>query len=79
MPRRPTWWNGSVIFLAGVIIAGTATNLTIRTPNTLGGGAGMMVITLVLAVMLKATFQFFMSRMQKRRDEKPNRDKNHVA
>jgi len=44
--------------------------MVIQTPNTVGGGAGMMFIMIVLAVVSKATFQFGMNKWQKRRDEK---------
>jgi hypothetical protein len=78
MTHRPTWWNGSGVFLVCIILAGVAANLVIRTPNNVLGGGGMMVAIIVLAVIFKATFQFFMSRRQKRRDEKSDRDENHV-
>ena len=41
----------------------------------------MMCITIVLAVIFKATFQFFMGRRQKRMDNKSKQDENqnHVA
>ena len=79
MTNRSTWWNSSSVFLICIILAGTVANFAIRTPNTVGGGAGMMFVVIVLAVIFKATFQFFMSRWQKRRDEKLKRDENHVA
>ena len=79
MTHRPTWWNGSGVFLVCIILAGVSANMVIRTPNTVGGGAGMMFVIIVLAVIFKATFQFFMSRRQKRMDEKIDRDENHVA
>jgi hypothetical protein len=79
MRHRPAWWNGSGVFLACIILAAVAVNLVIRTPNTVGGGAGMMFVTIVLAVTFKAAFQYFMSRPQKRRDEKLDRDENRVT
>jgi len=79
MRHRPTWWNGSGVLLACIILAGVVVNMVIRTPNNVLGGGGMMVAIIGLAVIFKATFQFFMSRRQKRRDEKLDRDENHVA
>jgi membrane protein YdbS with pleckstrin-like domain len=75
---RPTWWSGSGVFLICIILAGIVTNMVIQTPNTVGGGAGMMFIIIVLAVIFKATFQFVMSRWQKRRDEKLKRVEKDV-
>ena len=77
MAYRPTWWNGSGAFLVCIILAGVIANMVIRTPNNVLGGGGMMVVIIGLAVIFKATFQFFMSRRQKRRDEKLDRDENH--
>ncbi len=52
--------------------------MVIQTPNTIGGGAGMMFIIIVLAVIFKATFQFVMNRWLKRRDEKLKRVQKDV-
>lgn len=81
MTQRPTWWSGSGVFLVCIILAGVVTNLVIQTPNNTGGGTMMMCITIVLAVIFKATFQFFMGRRQKRMDNKSKQDENqnHVA
>jgi len=79
MTHRPTWWNSAGVFLVCVIFAGIVTNILIRTPNVIGGGAGMMFVIIVLAVVFKATFQYFMGRRQKRRNEKLKRDENHIA
>jgi len=79
MIYRSSWWNSSSVFLICIILAGVAVNLVIKTPNTVGGGAGMMFAVIVLAVIFKATFQFFMGRLQKRKDERVRRDENHVA
>ena len=65
MSLRPTWWSGPGVLLICIILAGMLTNLVIRTPNTDGGGAGMMFVIIVLAVIFKATFQFCMGRLQK--------------
>jgi hypothetical protein len=62
-----------------VILAGVVVNMTIRTPNTVGGGDAMMFIVIVLSVIFKATFQFFMRRWQRRKDERLKRDESHVA
>jgi len=70
MTHRPTWWSGSGVFLICIILAGTVVNLVIQTPNTVGGGAGMMFIVIVLAVIFKAAFQFYMTRWQKQKSEK---------
>jgi membrane protein implicated in regulation of membrane protease activity len=70
MTHRPTWRSGSGVFLICIILAAIVTNMVIQTPNTVGGGAGMMFIMIVLAVVSKATFQFGMNKWQKRRDEK---------
>jgi membrane protein YdbS with pleckstrin-like domain len=78
MTHRPTWWSGSGVFLICIILAGIVTNMVIQTPNTVGGGTGMMFIIIVLAVIFKATFQFVMSRWQKRRDEKLKRVEKDV-
>ena len=67
------------MLLICIILAGALTNMVIRTPNTVGGGAGMMFVIIVLAVIFKATFQFFMSRLQKRKDEKLKRDESHMV
>ena len=75
---RP-WWRGSVVFLVCLILAGIAANMVIRTPTTVGGGAGMMFVVVVLAVIFKATFQYFMSRRRKLNGEKRKRAENHVA
>jgi preprotein translocase subunit YajC len=53
--------------------------MTIRTPNTVGGGEAMMFIIIVLAVIFKATFQFFMNRWQRRKDAKLKKHESHVA
>ena len=45
-----------------------------QTPNTVGGGAGMMFEMIVLAVIFKALFQFVMMKRQKQRQEKFKQD-----
>lgn len=61
-----------MMLLVWTIIAGIIVSFTIQTPNTIGGGAGVMVAMIVLAVVLNASFQIFMAKRQKRKDEKPN-------
>lgn len=70
MTHRPTWWSSPSVWLVCIILAGVVVNMTIRTPNTVGGGEAMMFIIIVLSVIFKATFQYFMSRWQRRRDER---------
>ena len=72
MIQRPKWWNSPIMFLGWVILSGVIVNLVIKTPNTIGGGEGVMIVMLVLAVVLNGTFQFIMTRRQKRKDDKLN-------
>ncbi len=65
------------MLLICVILAGIAVNMFINTPNTVGGGAGMIFVIIALAVIFKATFQFFMNRWQKRKDEMSKREERH--
>jgi membrane protein YdbS with pleckstrin-like domain len=74
MTYRPKWWNSSAVFLVCIVLAGIVVNMVFQTPNIVGGGAGMMIVIIVLAVIFKATFQYFMSRRQKRRDERLKQD-----
>jgi len=77
MAYRPTWWSKSGVLLVSIILAGVVVNGVFSTPNATGGGAAMMVIILLLAVIFKVTIEFFLTRWQKRRDEK--RDDKTVA
>ncbi len=79
MTHRPIWWSSSGVFLICIILAGIVTNLIFRTPKTTGGGVGMMFVVIVLAVIFRATFQFFMSKRQKRKDERLKQDESHVG
>lgn len=58
------------MLLGWVVLSGVIVSLVIKTPNTIGGGEGVMVVMIVLAVALNATFQFIMTRRQKRKDDK---------
>ena len=79
MRRRRSWGLGSGVFFICIILAGIVANMTLKTPNTVGGGAGIIFVVIVLAVIFKATFQFLLSKLQKRRDEKLKRDENHMV
>ncbi|HXA44419.1 MAG TPA: hypothetical protein VNZ25_02840 [Candidatus Angelobacter sp.] len=70
MINRPTWWSGNGALLVCLILAGIIVSNCMRTPNTVGGGAGMMFVMIVLAVIFKASFQFVMMKRRKRRQEK---------
>lgn len=59
-----------MMFLAWTIVAGIIVSLTVQIPNTTGGGAGVMVLLIIIAMILNATFQVFMAKRQKRKDEK---------
>ena len=79
MMKHPKWGIGSGAFVVCIVLAGIIVNLTMRTPNTVGGGDGMMFAIIILAVVLKVAFQFSISRWQKRREEKSKRDDNRLA
>jgi hypothetical protein len=70
MIQRPKWWNSPFLFLGWIIFSCIVVNMVVQIPNTVGGGAAVMVVILVLAVILHATFQFYMAKRQKRRDDK---------
>ena len=53
-----------------IILAGVVVNLTLKTPNVVGGGAAMMVAIIFLAVIFKIVIEFVLTRWQKRRGEK---------
>ena len=79
MTHRRPWWFGSAVFLVCIVLAGVVANLLIRTPNNTGGGTMMMCVIIVLAVSFKATFQFFMSRWQKKREHKLSQNENQTV
>ena len=60
--------------LVCVILAGIVVSNCMLTPNTVGGGAGMMFVMIFLAVIFKASFQFVMMKRQKRRQAKFKQD-----
>lgn len=65
-PRTRRWaWN-SGIYLLSIILAGIVVNLLFETPNVTGGGAGMMVVMIFLAIIFRATIVFFWDRWQKK-------------
>jgi hypothetical protein len=70
MVYRPAPWWKSWVFLLSIIFAGVVVNLCIKTPNVVGGGAGMMVGILLLAVIFKVGIEFILGKWQRRRDEK---------
>ena len=73
MIQRQKWWNSPMMLLVWTIVAGVLISLTVQIPNTTGGGAGVMVLLIIIAVILNATFQVFMAKRQKRKEEKtPN-------
>ena len=74
MLNRPTWWSGNGVLPVCVILAGIIVTNCMQTPNTVGGGAGMIFVMIVLAVILKASFQFALMKHLKRRQEKSKQD-----
>lgn len=50
------------MFIVYIILAGVIVNMSIKTPNTVGGGSAVMLVTIVLAVIFKAVFEYFMGR-----------------
>jgi hypothetical protein len=74
MINRSTWWSGTWVLPVCLILAGIIVSNHMQTPNTVGGGAGMMFVMIVLAVIFKASFQFVMMKRQKRRQAKFKQD-----
>jgi hypothetical protein len=70
MPYRPPPWWKSWVLLLSVILAGIVVNLCLKTPNVTGGGAGMMIGILVLAIIFKVAIEFALTKWLKRREEK---------
>ncbi len=62
MIERPRWWNSTGMFFAGVVVS-----LVVQTPNTVGGGAGVMFVVIILAVILKASVEYFFGSLEKRK------------
>jgi hypothetical protein len=58
------------VWLFSILLAGVVVNLFLETPNVVGGRGAMMVGLILLAVVFRATIMFFLTRWQKRRDEK---------
>jgi hypothetical protein len=67
MIERPRWWNSTGMFFACMIFAGGVVSLVVQTPNTVGGGAGVMFVVIVLAVILKASVEYFFGSREKHR------------
>ena len=70
MAYHPKWWSKSGVFLTSVLLAGLVVNLFFKTPNVVGGGEAMMIGIFFLAIFFKVTIEFFLTRMQKKRDQK---------
>jgi membrane protein implicated in regulation of membrane protease activity len=74
MTSQFAWWRSPVVFLVCIILAGIIVNALIPEPYSTASGAMMMCLVIVLAVILKATFQFFMSRRQRQKGININQD-----
>jgi hypothetical protein len=75
-------WSGPGTFLICLIPAAIITILVIHAPNTYGGRVFTGAVIIILALIFRGTFQFLMSRRQRRKDERLKRDEsheNHVA
>jgi Flp pilus assembly protein TadB len=82
MTRHPAWWSGPGIGLICIILAAIVASIVIHTPNTYGGRVWTGSVIIVLALIFRVTFQFLMSRRQRRKKERFKRDEsheNHVA
>jgi len=65
------------VLIISVILAGIIVNGLVPTPNVVGGGAAKMIAIIFLMVIFKVMIEYFLSRWQKRKDEKRD-DKNVV-
>ncbi len=68
MSRQLHRWQKSGILIVSVLLAGILT-VSIPTPNFENAGAAKMFLLLVLAVMIKATIEYFLTRqLEKKAD-----------
>ena len=72
-------WSGPGVFLVCIILAAIITIIVVHTPNTYGGRVFTGAVIIVLALIFRGTFQFLMSRRQKRKDERLKRDESHES
>ena len=79
MTRHPAWWNGPGVGVVCIILAAIITILVIHAPNTYGGRVFTGAVIIILALIFRGTFQFLMSRRQRRKDERLKRDESHES
>ena len=72
-------WSGPGVFLICIILAAIVASMVIHTPNTYGGRVFTGAVIIILALIFKGTFQFWMSRRQRRKDERIKRDESHKS
>jgi len=72
-------WSGPGVFLICIILAAIITILVIHAPNTYGGRVFTGAVIIILALIFRGTFQFLMSRRQRRKDERLKRDESHKS
>jgi len=70
MTCRPPRWSKTGVLFVSLILGFATAHALFETPNVVGGGAAKMVVGLVLMILWKVVIEFFLTKWQKRRDEK---------